>query len=165
MQCATTYSFLMTKQPFHRPDWDTYFMDIAKVVATRGNCLRRQVAAVIVKDTRIISTGYNGTPRGITNCCDGGCARCASDSPSGADLGECICSHAEENAIAQAAYHGISIKDSTIYCTVSPCLLCTKMIVNSGIAEVVYEDEYHFGNQTKALLEQAGVKCRRYLRT
>ncbi|MBN2302504.1 MAG: dCMP deaminase family protein [Lentisphaerae bacterium] len=149
---------------FERPDWDTYFMDIAHVVARRGNCLRRQVAAVIVKDKRIICTGYNGTPRGITNCCDGGCPRCAGDAPSGADLGECICAHAEENAITQAAYHGIAIQGATIYSTLSPCLLCAKMIINSGIICVVYEDEYQFKNQTKALFAEAGVECRQYVR-
>ncbi len=149
-------------KPFYRPDWDTYFMDIAHVVARRGNCLRRQVAAVVVKDKRIISTGYNGTPRGVTNCCDGGCLRCAGESASGADLGECVCAHAEENAITQAAYHGISLKDGVIYSTMSPCLLCTKMIINAGIVEVVYEDEYHFSEISRRLFAEAGVTCRKF---
>ena len=144
-----------------RPDWDTYFMDIAHVVKTRSNCSRRQVAAVIVKDRRIISTGYNGTPRGVRNCCDGGCARCASDAPSGTGLGECICSHAEENSITQAAYHGISTKDATIYVTLSPCLMCSKMIINAGIREVVYDEEYSVTEQTRAILREAGVALRR----
>jgi dCMP deaminase len=154
----------MTASPLDRPDWDTYFMNIAHVVATRGNCLRRQVAAVVVKDDRIISTGYNGTPRGVKNCCDGGCPRCASDAPSGTELGECICAHAEENAISQAAHHGISVDGAKLYCTISPCLMCAKMIINSGISEVVYEDEYHFTEQTADLLAQAGIGCRRYER-
>jgi len=144
-----------------RPDWDTYFMAIAQVVATRGNCLRRQVAAVIVLDRRIISTGYNGTPRGVKNCYEGGCPRCASAAASGANLGDCICSHAEENAITQAAYHGIALKGATLYCTLSPCLLCARMIVNAGLREVVYAGEYEFNRQTRALLKQAGVKCRK----
>ena len=135
-------------------------MEIAGVVARRGNCLRRQVAAVIVKDRRIVSTGYNGTPRGIRNCCEGGCPRCASEAPSGADLAECICSHAEENAITQAAYHGIALKDAMIYCTLSPCLICAKMIINAGIREVVYAAAYHMSDQTKALFVEAGVRCR-----
>jgi dCMP deaminase len=147
-----------------RPDWDPYFMDIAHVVARRGNCLRRQVAAVIVKDRRIISTGYNGTPRGVRNCFEGGCPRCASKAPSGTALGDCICSHAEENAITQAAYHGIFVRGSTLYSTLSPCLQCAKMIVNAGIVEVVYEDVYHFNRQTKALFAEAGVACRRLKR-
>ncbi len=150
--------------PFVRPDWDTYFMDIAHVVARRGNCRRRQIAAVIVKDKRIISTGYNGTPRGITNCCEGGCPRCASDAPSGANLGECICAHAEENAIVQAAYHGISLAEGTLYCTMSPCLMCAKMLINAGLKAVVYEEEYHFSEQSRLLLEQAGVRCRQFVR-
>ncbi|MBM4152905.1 MAG: dCMP deaminase family protein [Kiritimatiellaceae bacterium] len=148
-----------------RPGWDEYFMDIAHVVARRGNCCRRQVAAVIVRDHRIVSTGYNGTPRGITNCHEGGCARCQSDTPSGQALGECICSHAEENAIVQAAYHGIALKGGVLYCTLSPCLLCAKMIINAGIAEVVYETEYHFNEQAKALFAEAKVLCRQFKRT
>ncbi len=147
-----------------RPDWDTYFMNIARVVASRGNCRRRQVAALIVRDRRIISTGYNGTPRGVRNCFEGGCPRCASDAPSGSGLGDCICCHAEENAITQAAFHGIAVRDAALYCTLSPCLLCAKMIVNAGIREVVYEEEYHFGDQTRALLGEAGVSCRRFVR-
>ncbi len=155
----------MTNETFQRPDWDEYFMDIAHVVSTRGNCIRRKVAAVVVSDRRIISTGYNGTPRGIANCFEGGCPRCASDAPSGESLGECICAHAEENAIVQAAYHGIAVKDSTLYCTLSPCLMCTKMIINAGIKEVVYETEYHFTEQSRELFATAGVLCRQFQRT
>lgn len=135
-------------------------MDIARVVATRSNCRRRHVAALLVKDRRIISTGYNGTPRGITNCCEGGCKRCAGTAPSGGELEECICSHAEENAITQAAYHGIATQGAMLYCTLSPCLTCAKMIINSGIIEVVYEDEYEFSAQTKVLLQEGGVRFR-----
>ena len=142
-----------------RPDWDNYFMEIAQVVARRGNCSRRQVAAVIVKENRVISTGYNGTPRGITNCCDGGCPRCGSDTPSGSNLSECLCCHAEENAIVQAAYHGIRLKGAIMYCTLSPCLLCAKMIINAGFTKVIYADVYKFSEQTKALFKEAGVKC------
>lgn len=149
---------------FQRPDWDTYFMDIAHVVARRGNCRRRQVAALIVKDRRIISTGYNGTPRGIRNCCEGGCTRCAGDAPSGHNLGECICAHAEENAIVQAAYHGIAVAGGVLYCTISPCLMCTKMLINAGIAEVVYEREYHFSEQSRELLRTVGIICRQLTR-
>ena len=159
------YVFQMISKTEKRPDWDEYFMDIAHVVSKRGNCSRRKVAALIVSDRRIISTGYNGTPRGIQNCCDGGCPRCASDAPSGDNLGECICAHAEENAIVQAAYHGIAVRDSTLYCILSPCLMCTKMIINAGIKEVVYETEYHFTGQARALFETAGVVCRQFTRT
>ena len=144
----------------NRPDWDTYFMEIATVVATRSNCCRRHVAAVIVRDHRIISTGYNGTPRGIRNCIDGGCPRCNSDIPSGEGLTDCICAHAEENAIVQAAYHGIAVKDSIIYTTFSPCPYCTRMIINSGICEVVYKDLYSIDKVSFDLLSQAGIKVR-----
>ncbi|MCF6175611.1 MAG: dCMP deaminase family protein [Victivallaceae bacterium] len=143
-----------------RPDWDNYFMEIAQVVARRGNCSRRQVAAVIVKENRVISTGYNGTPRGITNCCDGGCPRCGSDTPSGSNLSECLCCHAEENAIVQAAYHGIAVKDAVLYTTFSPCLLCAKMIINSGISEVVYHQRYSIDNVSLQLLKEAGILIR-----
>ena len=135
-------------------------MDIADVAARRGNCSRRKVAAVIVRDKQVISTGYNGTPRGITNCCDGGCPRCNSEAPSGTALGECLCSHAEENAIVQAACHGIAVNKATLYTTFSPCLLCAKMIVNSGIAEVVFRARYTIDDTATNLLKEAGVKIR-----
>ncbi len=150
----------MSEPTAERPDWDEYFMEIANVVALRSNCLRRHVAAVIVKDRRIISTGYNGTPRGIRNCNEGGCPRCASRAPSGTHLGECLCSHGEENAIVQAAYHGICVKDSTLYTTYSPCLLCAKMIINAGIREVVYRDRYSIDSTARSILQEAGVKIR-----
>ena len=143
-----------------RPSWDRYFMDIAHVAASRSNCTRRQVAAVVVRDKQIVSTGYNGTPRGVRNCSDGGCPRCNSDIPSGEGLGQCLCSHAEENAIVQAAYHGIMLKGSTLYTTYSPCLLCAKMIINAGIVEVVYDQRYSIDDVSMALLREAGVKVR-----
>lgn len=144
-----------------RPTWDEYFMAIAHVVATRSTCSRRQVAAVIVKDNRIIATGYNGTPKGLPNCNEGGCPRCNSTVPSGKNLDECLCSHAEENAITQAAYHGISVKGATLYTTFSPCLMCAKMIINSGIACVVYNFCYttHTGID---LLIQAGIRIKTF---
>lgn len=143
-----------------RPSWDHYFMGIAKVAAMRSNCIKRKVAAVIVRDKRIISTGYNGTPRGIENCNDGGCPRCNSFGASGVDLGECLCSHAEENSIVQAAFHGVSVKDATLYTTFSPCLLCTKMIINSGIKEVVYNATYPMGDLPLKLLANAYIQVR-----
>ena len=143
-----------------RPGWDKYFMDIALVAASRSNCSRRHVAAVLVRDRRIISTGYNGTPRGVRNCSDGGCPRCSSNTPSGHGLGDCLCSHAEENSIVQAAYHGIAVKGSTLYTTFSPCLTCAKMIINAGIVEVVYHKRYSIDDVSTALLKEAGVVVR-----
>ena len=144
-----------------RPNWDEYFLGIAKVVALRSNCVKRKVAAVIVKDKRIIATGYNGTPRGVKNCNEGGCPRCNQMASSGTKLDECLCSHGEENAITQSAYHGVNIKDSTLYTTYSPCLLCTKMIINSGIQEVVFNVNYPLGETSMRLLKEAGVTVRK----
>jgi len=147
---------------FVRPGWDEYFMNIAKVVATRSNCMKRKVAAIIVKDRRVISTGYNGTPRGARNCNEGGCPRCNGMAASGTALDECLCSHGEENAITQAAYHGISLKGSTLYTTFAPCLQCTKLIINSGIVEVVYNKEYMLNDRALSLLSECGVALRQF---
>ncbi len=143
-----------------RPGWDEYFMRIARIVALRSNCIKRKVAAIIVKDKRIISTGYNGTPRGVVNCNEGGCPRCNGLAVSGQNLDACLCSHGEENAIVQAAYHGIAIKDATLYSTFSPCLQCTKMIINAGIREVVYNAHYPLHGAALGLLQAAGVTLR-----
>jgi len=145
---------------FSRPDWDVYFMDIARTVASRSNCVKRKVAAVVTRDKRIISTGYNGTPRGTTNCNEGGCPRCNDLAAGGTRLDECLCSHGEENAITQAAYHGVSLKDGTIYTTFSPCLSCTKMIINAGLLEVVFQSDYPLGQVSLDLLVEAGIKVR-----
>ena len=145
-----------------RPDWDEYFMRIAKVAALRSNCVKRKVAAVIVRDKRVISTGYNGTPRGTRNCFEGGCPRCNQLADSGTQLDECRCSHGEENAITQAAYHGVSVKDGILYTTFSPCLTCTKMIINSGIQEVVYNLEYPLSDTSFQLLQEAGLVFRQF---
>ena len=147
---------------FVRPGWDEYFMNIAKVVATRSNCMKRKVAAIIVKDRRVISTGYNGTPRGARNCNEGGCPRCNGMAASGTALDECLCSHGEENAITQAAYHGISLKGSTLYTTFAPCLQCTKLIINSGIVEVVYNKDYALNDSALSLLTECGIALRQF---
>lgn len=155
-QTVASFSRLMK-----RPSFDEYFMEIARVVSLRGNCVKRKVGAVIVREKRIISTGYNGTPRGAKNCYEGGCKRCNALAPSGEDLGTCICSHAEENSIVQAAYHGVSTKGATIYTTFSPCIMCSKMIINSGISEVVYSQAYSIEEEPLALLKEAGVAVRK----
>ena len=137
-------------------------MEIASVVAKRSNCSRRHVAAVIVKDHHILSTGYNGTPHGTKNCFEGGCPRCAGKAESGTHLEECLCVHAEQNAICQAAYFGNAVKDATIYITISPCLTCAKLIVNAGIREVVYGGDYSFLDTVKKMFRDAGVKVRNF---
>jgi len=144
-----------------RPSWDQYFMNIAKVVASRSNCIKRKVAAIIVKDKRVVSTGYNGTPRGTRNCNEGGCPRCNSLATSGTNLEECLCSHGEENAIVQASYHGVSLKDAIIYTTFAPCLQCAKMIINSGIREVIYNMDYPLNGTAFQLFSEAGIFVRK----
>ena len=146
-----------------RPSWDAYFMELARVVSTRSNCSRRHVGAVIVRNRHILSTGYNGTPYGVKNCFEGGCARCAHATESGKHLDECLCVHAEQNAICQAACYGLPIEGSTIYVTISPCLTCAKLIINSGIKEVVYDGDYtNFLETVKAMFKASGVKCRNF---
>ena len=144
-----------------RPDWDHYFMDIAKVVSSRSNCMKRKVAAIIVRDKRVVSTGYNGTPRGTRNCNEGGCPRCNGMATSGTGLDECLCSHGEENAIVQASYHGVSLKDGVIYTTFAPCLMCAKMIINSGIREVIFNAEYPLNDSAFHLFNEAGILVRK----
>lgn len=158
---AAVQRILSGRLYFERPGWDEYFLNIARVVSSRSNCVKRKVASVITRDRRIISTGYNGTPRGVRNCNEGGCARCSSFGPGGESLGECVCSHGEENAITQAAYHGVSVRGGTMYTTFCPCLLCTKMIINSGLAEVVFNAEYPMGEFSLSLLREAGVEVRK----
>jgi dCMP deaminase len=158
----SVHQFLGDNLFFDRPSWDEYFMSIARMVASRSNCVKRRVGAVIALDRRIISTGYNGTPRGTRNCNEGGCPRCNSFAEGGARLDECLCSHGEENAITQAAYHGISVRGGTLYTTMSPCLFCTKLIINSGIGEVVYNSHYPLGETAMDLAREAGVTLRQY---
>lgn len=144
-----------------RPSWDEYFMKLAEVVRSRGDCTRRTVGAVIVKDYRIITTGYNGTPHNIKNCSEGGCERCKKRDEGKIDWYEyeesCICIHAEQNAIIQAAYLGSTTKGAFLYCTTLPCSTCAKMIINAGLTTVIYKE--HFP-ESKALnlLKKAGVK-------
>jgi dCMP deaminase len=143
-----------------KPDWDDYFLIVANAVRQRADCIRRQVGAILVKGRRIISTGYNGTPSGIKNCSEGGCERCASPEekyPRGTALDKCICCHAEENAIVQAALHGISTEGATLYTTNSPCTGCAKMIINAGIKRIVIEGEYP-DKLGFSLLKDAGIE-------
>ncbi|MDK2879539.1 MAG: dCMP deaminase, partial [Thermoanaerobacteraceae bacterium] len=140
-----------------RPSWDSYFMEIAHVVAKRSTCLRRQVGAVIVKDKRIMTTGYNGAPTGIAHCEEVGCLRDELNIPSGQRHELCRGIHAEQNAIIQAAIWGVGIKGATLYCTTQPCALCAKMLINAGITRIVYEGNYP-DTLAMRLLEEAGVE-------
>ncbi len=125
-----------------RPSWPEYFMAITKTVAKRSTCLRRHVGAILVKDRRILATGYNGAPAGLRHCDETGCLREDSSVPSGQRHELCRGLHAEQNAIIQAAYHGIPILGSTLYCTNRPCVICSKMIINAGITKVCCEQGY-----------------------
>lgn len=141
-----------------RPNWDEYFMEMAKLTARRSTCLRRQVGAVIVKDKHIIATGYNGAPRGLPHCEEkGGCLREKMGVPSGERHELCRALHAEQNAIIQSATLGQSIEGATIYCTHQPCIICAKMIINAGIRRIVvnegYPDEF-----AVELLADAGIR-------
>jgi dCMP deaminase len=125
-----------------RPDWDTYFMDMAVLASRRSSCLRRAVGAVLVKDRRLLATGYNGVPSGVTHCEVTGCLREKLNVPSGERHELCRGLHAEQNAIIQAAFHGVSIRDAVLYCTNLPCIICAKMLINAGVRRVVYLEGY-----------------------
>ena len=134
-------------------------MNIATIVASRSTCLRRKVGALIVKERRILSTGYNGTPSGIIHCEDVGCLRDELNVPSGQRHELCRGLHAEQNALLQAALHGISLKGSILYCTNQPCIICAKMLINAGIKEVVIDSGYP-DRLAEDILKEAGVKIR-----
>ena len=140
-----------------RPSWDQYFLQLADLVASRSTCLRRQVGAVLVRKERIIATGYNGAPRGLGHCLELGCLREEMKIPSGHRYELCRGVHAEQNAIINAAFYGISTQDSVIYCTNQPCLICARMIINAGITKVV-----HRGNFSDPLavqfFQEAGIE-------
>ncbi len=145
------------KKSIHRPDWNSYFLEIAQTVAKRATCLRRQVGAVIVRDKQILSTGYNGAPTGIAHCDKVGCLREKLKVPAGEKHELCRGIHAEQNAIIQAAVHGVSIDRSTMYCTNEPCSVCSKMIINAGIKTVVVRAHYP-DKLAREILEEAGVE-------
>ena len=137
----------------NRPTWEEYFMNITRLVAKRATCLRRQVGAVLVMDKRLLATGYNGAPSGLAHCLEVGCLREKNKIPSGERHELCRGLHAEQNAIIQAAFHGIRIQGATLYCTNLPCVICTKMIINAGIKEVIYESGYADDLSREMLLE------------
>ncbi|KAH7350625.1 cytidine deaminase-like protein [Rhexocercosporidium sp. MPI-PUGE-AT-0058] len=145
-----------------RPTWDQYFMQLASLGAQRSNCMKRRVGCVIVEDKRVISTGYNGTPRGLKNCADGGCPRCNEGQSSGVGLGTCLCLHAEENALLEAG-RGRIRKGTILYCDTCPCLTCSIKIAQVGISEVVYSQGYSMDGETADVFKQAGVRLRQFI--
>jgi len=145
-----------------RPSWDAYFMTLASLAAQRSNCMKRRVGCVLVShNNRVISTGYNGTPRGIRNCNDGGCARCNVGPGAGAGLSTCLCLHAEENALLEAGRERIR-EGSVLYCDTCPCLTCSVKITQVGISEVVFSQSYNMDTETAAIFKEAGVKLRQF---
>lgn len=135
-----------------RPSWDAYFLGIADAVSGRSTCLRRSVGAVLARDKRILATGYNGAPEGLPHCLDVGCLIVD---------GHCVRTlHAEQNALLQAAAHGVSTEGATIYVTSEPCLQCTKMLLNARVGTIVYRDEY-VDHLARAMRAQAGIRCQR----
>jgi dCMP deaminase len=143
-----------------RPTWNEYFMRIARLAATRSTCLRRQVGAVIVKNKKVLATGYNGSPSGLKHCLDIGCLREELGIPSGQRHELCRAIHAEQNAIIQAATSGISIEGGVLYSTTFPCILCAKMLINAGIREI-YVAEGYPDELSRAMLEEAGATVHR----
>jgi dCMP deaminase len=143
-----------------RPSWDEYFMAIATQVAGRSTCLRRHTGAVLVKDRRILASGYNGTPRGLKHCGEVGCLREQRGIASGSNHELCRGIHAEQNAIIQAALHGIAIEGSTIYTTHQPCVLCAKMLINAGVEDIVFGQPYP-DPLSEEMLAEAGIVPRR----
>jgi dCMP deaminase len=140
-----------------RPTWQEYFLEITRLVAKRSTCLRRQVGALIVKDKRILATGYNGAPSGLPHCLDVGCLRENLGVPSGERHEICRGIHAEQNAILQAALYGVAIKGAMLYCTHQPCSLCAKMVINTGICQILYSGDYPDELAT-TMLTEAGVE-------
>lgn len=143
-----------------RPSWETYFMNITNLVAERSTCLRRAVGAVIVKDKRILSTGYNGAPTGLRHCLEVGCLREQMGVESGKMHELCRGIHAEQNAIIQAAYHGVSVKDASLFCTNQPCSICARMIINAGIRKIFFQSSYA-DTLAEELLDEAGIELKK----
>jgi dCMP deaminase len=146
-----------------RPSWEEYFMDITHLIAKRSTCLRRQVGSLLVKDKKILATGYNGAPSRLAHCLEVGCLRERMRIPSGERHELCRGLHAEQNAIIQAAYHGVGIQGATLYCTNHPCIICSKMIINAGIERIVY-DEGYADALAGQMLKESGIKIERFER-
>ncbi|EIW69528.1 hypothetical protein TREMEDRAFT_30583 [Tremella mesenterica DSM 1558] len=144
-----------------RPGWDTYFMTLASLASHRSNCMKRRVGALLVRSKRILSTGYNGTPRGTKNCNQGGCRRCNGSARGGEALDECLCLHAEENALLEAGRDRIG-SDAVLYCNTCPCLRCSVKIVQCGVREVVYNQSYSMDEASAMVLQEGGVLLRQW---
>jgi dCMP deaminase len=143
-----------------RPSWDEYFLEMAQLVSKRSTCLRRQVGAVAVRDKRVLATGYNGAPSGLAHCTDIGCIRQKAKIPSGQRQELCRGLHAEQNVIIQAGIHKVDLKGSTLYVTNQPCVTCTKMLISSGVKEIIISDGYP-DTLARRMLKEAKIKLKR----
>jgi len=151
---------MMKKKNFYtRPSWDEYFLEVARLVSKRATCLRRRVGALLVKDKKILATGYNGAPSGLGHCLDIGCLREKLKIPSGQRHELCRGLHAEQNVILQAALYGVSTRGSILYVTNQPCIICVKMLINAGIKEIVISGDYP-DKMAKDFLREAKIKIR-----
>lgn len=148
------------KQTHQRPSWDEYFLEVALLVSKRATCLRRRVGAVLVKEKKILATGYNGAPSGLKHCLDVGCLRERYKVPSGERHELCRGLHAEQNVILQAALYGISTKGSMLYITNQPCIICAKMLINAGIEEIIITGDYP-DKLARNFLQEAKIKIRK----
>ncbi|KJE48813.1 MULTISPECIES: cytidine/deoxycytidylate deaminase family protein [Acidiplasma] len=146
---------------YRRPTWDEYFMRMAYLAASRSNCTRRKVGAVIVRDNQVLATGYNGPPTHTVNCDVVGCIRDEMGIPSGERHELCRGLHAEQNAIIEAAVNGVSIKGAKIYVTTHPCVVCSKMIMNAGLTEIIYAEGYP-DDLAKLMLLESNIKIREF---
>ena len=151
------------KKKLHRPGWDEYFLEAAQLVSKRATCLRRNVGAVLVKDKRVLATGYNGAPSGITHCEVEGCLRDRLKISSGERHELCRGLHAEQNVLLQAALYGVSTRDSVLYITNQPCIICAKMLINAGIKEIVFKGDYP-DRMANSFLKKAKIKIRKVKR-
>lgn len=158
---ATLGKLDLTNEDRLRPSWDQYFMQLASLAAQRSNCMKRRVGCVLVREKRVISTGYNGTPRGLKNCGEGGCPRCNGGQGAGVGLSTCLCIHAEENALLEAGRERIR-EGAILYCDTCPCLTCSIKITQVGISEVVYSQGYSMDGETAAVFKEAGVHLRQF---
>jgi len=144
-----------------RPDWNEYFMEMAELAAKRATCLRRKVGAVLVKNKKVLATGYNGAPMNIEHCESTGCLREKMEVPSGERHEICRGVHAEQNLVAQAAIHGVKTEDSIVYCTHQPCIICTKILINAGVKKIYFKNSYS-DKFAEKLLNQSNVKFIKY---
>lgn len=144
-----------------RPTNDEYFMSMAQLVSSRSTCIRRKVGAVIVKEKRVLSTGYNGSPKGTRHCEELGCIREQMKIPSGTRHELCRGVHAEQNAVVQAAYFGVSVNGASIYTTTFPCSMCAKILINAGIKEIIYSEGY-MDDLSKSLLSETDITIREF---